>query len=30
MAIVIRDSGTVNNYLAFTDYLGNILCVMDK
>lgn len=30
MAIVIRDSGTVRHYLAFTDNLGSILCVMDE
>ena len=30
MAIVIRDSGTVKYYLAFTDNLGNILSVMDE
>ncbi|EFM02750.1 RHS repeat-associated core domain-containing protein [Hoylesella marshii] len=28
--IVIRENGTVKNYLAFTDYLGNILSVMDE
>ncbi|SEA66463.1 RHS repeat-associated core domain-containing protein [Segatella bryantii] len=30
MAIVIRDSGMVKTYLAFTDNLGSILCVMDE
>ncbi|WP_040562768.1 hypothetical protein [Hoylesella buccalis] len=30
MAIVIRDSGTVKYYPAFTDNLGSILCVMDE
>lgn len=30
MAIVIRDSGTVRHYLAFTDNLGSILSVMDE
>ena len=29
MAIIIRDNDTVKYYLAFTDNLGNILCVMD-
>ena len=28
--IVIRENGTVKNYLAFTDNLGSILCVMDE
>ena len=30
MAIVIRDSGTVKYYLAFTDNLGSILSVTDE
>ena len=29
-AIVIRENGTVRNYLAFTNNLGSILCVMDE
>ena len=28
--IAIRENGTVKNYLAFTDNLGSILCVMDE
>ena len=28
--IVIRENGTVKNYLAFTDNLGSILSVMDE
>ena len=28
--IVIRENGTVKNYLAFTDKLGSILSVMDE
>ncbi|WP_311441204.1 hypothetical protein [Hoylesella buccalis] len=30
MAIIIRDNDRVKYYLAFTDNLGNILCVMDE
>ena len=30
MAIIIRDNDTVKYYLAFTDNLGSILCVMDE
>ena len=30
MAIIIRDYDRVRHYIAFTDNLGNILCVMDK
>ena len=28
--IVIRDNGTVKNYLVFTDNLGSILSVIDE
>lgn len=30
MAIIIRDSGMVKTYLAFTNNLGSILSVMDE
>ena len=29
MAIIIRDNDRVKYYIAFTDNLGSILCVMD-
>ena len=28
--IVVRQNGTINNYIAFTDNLGSILSVMDE
>ena len=30
MAIIIRDYDRVRHYIAFTDNLGSILCVMDE